>query len=44
VEVPSAFFPPIDAQTQRKLVAFLEEQGVDPGDVAEGIREDALWP
>jgi adenylate cyclase len=43
VEVPSAFFPPIDAQTQRKLVAFLEEQGVDPGDVAEGIREDALW-
>jgi adenylate cyclase len=43
VEVQPAFFPPIDAKTRRELVAFLEEQGVDPGDIAEGIREDALW-
>src|SRR5262249_49470231 len=30
-------------ETQRKLVAFLEEQGVDPDDIADAIREDSLW-
>jgi len=31
-------WPPVDADTERELVAFLEEQGVDPSDIAEGIR------
>jgi adenylate cyclase len=36
-------FPPIDEDTQRQLVAFLEERGVDPEGVAQAIRDDALW-
>ncbi|HEY3096837.1 MAG TPA: adenylate/guanylate cyclase domain-containing protein [Acidimicrobiia bacterium] len=36
-------FPPIDPETQRELVAFLEEKGVDPYSIAEAIREDSLW-
>jgi adenylate cyclase len=36
-------FPPIDPETQRALVAFLEEKGVDPYSIAEAIREDSLW-
>src|SRR5262249_34297201 len=43
VEGSSPFFPPVDVETQRKLVAFLEEQGVDPDDIADAIREDSLW-
>jgi adenylate cyclase len=35
--------PPIDAQNERELVAFLDEIGVDPDAVAEAIREQALW-
>jgi adenylate cyclase len=36
-------FPPVDEETQRELVAFLQERGVNPDDVAEAIREDSLW-
>src|ERR1700730_991866 len=36
-------WPPVDADAERELVAFLEEQGVDPSDIAEGIRQEALW-
>jgi adenylate cyclase len=41
--VSSPFFPAIDTETQRKLTAFLEDRGVDPEAIAEGVREDALW-
>ena len=36
-------WPPVDAETERQLVAFLEEQGVDPSAVADAIREEGLW-
>jgi adenylate cyclase len=35
--------PPIDDETARELVAFLEEQGADPEQVAEAISDEALW-
>ena len=37
------WWPPVDPETQRELVAFLTERGVDPDDIAKGIREDSLW-
>jgi adenylate cyclase len=40
---PSAFLPPVDAETRRDLVVFLEAKGVDPDDIAEAIRENTLW-
>ena len=40
---PSAFLPPVDAETRRDLVVFLETKGVDPDDIAEAIRENTLW-
>ena len=43
MEDSAPFFPPIDPETRRELITFLEEQGVDPNDIAEGIRQDALW-
>ncbi len=43
MESSSPLFPPIDPETQRALVAFLEEKGVDPYSIAEAIREDSLW-
>jgi adenylate cyclase len=43
VEERSSFFPAIDAEARRDLIAFLEEQGVNPSNIAEAIREDALW-
>ena len=36
-------WPPVDAETERQLIAFLEGQGVDPDAVADGIREEGLW-
>jgi adenylate cyclase len=36
-------WPAVDAETERQLVAFLEEQGVDPDAVADAIREEGLW-
>ena len=36
-------WPPVDAETERQLVAFLDEQGVDPNAVADAIREEGLW-
>jgi adenylate cyclase len=42
VELPYGL-PPVDAETERELVAFLEGLGVDPDDIAEAIREEALW-
>jgi adenylate cyclase len=40
---PSAFLPPVDAETRRDLVVFLEAKGVDTDDIAEAIRENTLW-
>ena len=37
------WWPPVDPETQRELVTFLTERGVDPDDIAKGIREDSLW-
>jgi adenylate cyclase len=42
VEVPDRL-PPVDPETERELVAFLERLGHEPHAVAEGIREHALW-
>ena len=36
-------WPAVDADTERQLVAFLEDQGVDPNTVADAIREEGLW-
>jgi len=36
-------WPPVDPDTRRQLLVFLEEQGVDPDDVAEAITEESLW-
>jgi adenylate cyclase len=41
VEPPG--LPPIDPETRRELIAFLEEQGVDLDDIPEAMREEALW-
>ncbi|HMF04407.1 MAG TPA: adenylate/guanylate cyclase domain-containing protein [Acidimicrobiia bacterium] len=37
------WWPPVDAETQRDLVAFLEARGVRTDDIAEAIRDDSLW-
>lgn len=41
--IDSPFFPPVDPETRRGLMVFLEERGVDPDRIAEAIREDSLW-
>jgi adenylate cyclase len=38
-----ASLPPIDPETLRELIAFLEERGVDIDDVPEGVRDESLW-
>ena len=38
-----AMWPPVDSETRRALLAFLEERGVDPDDIAEAMTEDSLW-
>lgn len=38
-----AMWPPIDPDTRRELLAFLEGRGVDPDDIAEAMTEDSLW-
>ena len=38
-----AMWPPVDPETRRALLAFLEERGVDPDDIAEAMTEDSLW-
>jgi adenylate cyclase len=43
VEPGAPFLPPVDAETRRDLVAFLEAKGVDAEDIAEAIRENTLW-
>src|SRR5256885_7663343 len=43
VDATPLWWPPIDPETQRELVAFLTERGVDPDVIAEGITEDSLW-
>ena len=36
-------WPPVDPDIRRQLLVFLEEQGVDPDDIAEAITEESLW-
>jgi adenylate cyclase len=36
-------WPPVDPDTRRELLAFLEARGVDPDDIAEAMTEDSLW-
>ena len=36
-------WPPVDSETRGALLAFLEERGVDPDDIAEAMTEDSLW-
>lgn len=36
-------WPPVDPETRGALLAFLEERGVDPDDIAEAMTEDSLW-
>jgi adenylate cyclase len=43
VDATPLWWPPVDPETQRELVAFLTERGVDPDVIAEGITEDSLW-
>jgi adenylate cyclase len=38
-----ATWPPVDPETRGALLAFLEERGVDPDDIAEAMTEDSLW-
>jgi len=42
VDATPLWWPPVDPETQRELVAFLTERGVDPDVIAEGITEDSL--
>jgi adenylate cyclase len=37
------WWPRVDAETQRELVAFLEDRGVRTEEIADAIREDSLW-
>ncbi len=43
MDVTPLWWPPVDPETQRELIAFLTERGVDPDDIAEAITEDSLW-
>ena len=43
VDATPLWWPPVDPETERELVAFLTERGVDPEVIAEGITEDSLW-
>jgi adenylate cyclase len=43
MDVGTPFFPPIDPETRRELVAFLEERGVNVDGVPEALREESLW-
>jgi adenylate cyclase len=37
------WWPRVDDETRRELIAFLEDRGVRTDDIADGIREDSLW-
>lgn len=36
-------WPPVDPETQRALIEFLANRGVDPDDIADALRDDSLW-
>jgi adenylate cyclase len=43
MDVGTPSFPPIDPETRRDLIAFLEEHGIDLEGTPEALREESLW-